>query len=57
MNIECGFSHNLDMAGAGLLHTRFGMFGLSLVSLPRRAAGSAPPPLVNSKYTALALCI
>jgi hypothetical protein len=49
MNIKCGFSHNLDLEGAGLLHCPIWQgYPLFLVLNPH-AAGSARSPLPNGK--------
>jgi len=50
MNIECGFSHNLDLEGAGLLHCPIRQVNwLSLIFVFQRAAGSAPYPLAKGE--------
>ena len=50
MNIKCGFSHNLDLEGVGLLDCPIRQgYPLSLVLNPHHAAGSAHSPLANGK--------
>ena len=54
MNIKCGFSHNLDLEGTGLLDCPIRqVHSSSLIFILRCAAGSAHPPLTNGELNYL----